>query len=149
MSTASFAAPLRLAADDAAVIGLQQAVRALSCKWSVAVLARLAAGTQRFNELLGEVDGISRRMLSATLRKLERDGLIERHVYARVPARVEYELSDAGEALLAALTPLLAWEAEHRIQLSRAREQYDRLQRRRAQGEALQAASQARNPRIV
>ena len=109
----------------------------------------LADGTQRFNQLLGTIDGISRRMLSATLRKLERDGLIERRVYARVPARVEYELSDAGEALLAALAPLLEWEAQHRQAVARAREQFDQLQRFRADGDALQAASQARSPRIL
>jgi DNA-binding HxlR family transcriptional regulator len=149
MSTASFAAPLRLAADDAAVNGLQQAVGVLSSKWSVAVLARLAGGTHRFNELLGTIDGVSRRMLSATLRKLERDGLVERHVYARVPARVEYELSDAGMALLTALGPLLEWEAEHRNAVARAREQFDQLLRFRAEGDALQAASQARSPRIL
>ena len=73
------------------------------------MLARLTSGTHRFNELLRQIDGVSRRMLSATLRQLERDGLVLRHVYARVPARVEYELSDTGEALLTALAPLLDW----------------------------------------
>jgi DNA-binding HxlR family transcriptional regulator len=149
MSTASIAAPVRLAADDAAVNGLQQAVGVLSSKWSVAVLARLCGGTQRFHELLDTIDGVSRRMLSATLRKLERDGLIERRVYARVPARVEYELSDAGSALVGALGPLLDWEAQHRQAVARARAQFDQLQRFRAERDALQAASQARSPRIV
>jgi DNA-binding HxlR family transcriptional regulator len=149
MSSASFAAPLRLAVDDAAVNGVQHAVGVVSSKWSVVVLARLAGRTQRFNELLCGIDGVSRRMLSATLRKLERDGLVERRVYARVPARVEYELTSAGEALLTALGPLVAWETEHRQQLASAREQFDRLQRWRAQGEALQAASRVRDPRIL
>ena len=88
-------------ADDEAVAALQSAVGVLAAKWSVLVLARLGEGTYRFNELLRQIDGVSRRMLSATLRQLERDGLVLRHVYARVPARVEYELSDTGEALLA------------------------------------------------
>src|SRR3954451_21861578 len=87
--------------DDDSLPALQQAVSVLAAKWSVLVLARLADGTHRFNELLRQIDGVSRRMLSATLRQLERDGLVERHVYpARVPARVEYELSSAGVALL-------------------------------------------------
>src|ERR687894_136258 len=96
------------AADEDTVAALQGAVGVLAAKWSVVVLARLTSGTHRFNELLRQIDGVSRRMLSATLRQLERDGLVLRHVYARVPARVEYELSDTGEALLAALALLLA-----------------------------------------
>jgi DNA-binding HxlR family transcriptional regulator len=89
--------------------GLQRAVGVLSAKWSVAVLAELAEGTHRFNELLRHIDGISRRMLAVTLRRLEAHGLIERRVYATVPARVEYDLSGRGEELLAALAPLAGW----------------------------------------
>ena len=91
--------------------GLQRAVGVLSAKWSVAVLAELAEGTHRFNELLRHIDGISRRMLAVTLRRLEEHGLIERRVYATVPARVEYDLSPHGEELLAALAPLADWGA--------------------------------------
>jgi DNA-binding HxlR family transcriptional regulator len=115
----------------------------------VVVLARLATGTHRFNELLRQIDGVSRRMLSATLRQLERDGLVERHVYARVPARVEYELSPVGEHLLAALAPLTGWGREHRAHVTDARERFDRLQRWRTQSEELQAQTQADTPRIV
>src|ERR1041384_5736703 len=95
--------------DEDALAALQTGVNVLAAKWSVVVLTRLASGTHRFNELLRQIDGVSRRMLSATLRQLERDGLVERHVYARVPARVEYELSAAGEHLLVALVPLAGW----------------------------------------
>ena len=102
------------------------------------MLARLGEGTQRFNELLRQIDGVSRRMLSATLRQLERDGLVERHVYARVPARVEYELSPLGEHLLVALIPLAGWGLEHQDDLDEAR----------AKGEEIKARSQA-SPRIV
>ena len=113
---------------------LQAAVGVLAAKWSVVVLARLAAGTHRFNELLRQIDGVSRRMLSATLRQLERDGLVERHVYARVPARVEYELSPVGEHLLVALVPLAGWGLEHQSDVIDAREHFDRLQRWRSRG---------------
>jgi DNA-binding HxlR family transcriptional regulator len=89
--------------------GLQRAVGVLSAKWSVAVLAELAEGTHRFNELLRHIDGISRRMLAVTLRRLEEHGLIERRVYASVPARVEYDLTSHGEELLTALAPLADW----------------------------------------
>lgn len=126
-------------ADDEAVAALQSAVGVLAAKWSVLVLARLGEGTLRFNELLRQVDGVSRRMLSATLRQLEQDGLVERRVYPRVPARVEYDLSPAGEHLLAALVPLADWELEHRDA---------RLQRSRSQAEEIKAQSQ-RTPRIV
>jgi DNA-binding HxlR family transcriptional regulator len=135
-------------ADDEALVALQSAVGVLAAKWSVVVLARLAHGTHRFNELLRQIDGVSRRMLSATLRQLERDGLVQRRVYARVPARVEYELSPAGEHLLVALVPLAGWGLEHQDELLDAREHFDRLQISRSHGEEIKARSQ-RTPRIV
>ena len=127
---------------------LQGALGVLGAKWSLAVLARLTTGTQRFNELLRQIDGVSRRMLSATLRQLERDGLVLRHVYARVPARVEYELSDTGEALLAALAPLLDWGKLHRLEIAEARERFDRLQLWRAAGQEMRQAKSATQPRV-
>ena len=134
--------------DEDALVALQSAVSVLAAKWSVLVLARLGEGTHRFNELLRQIDGVSRRMLSATLRQLERDGLVERHVYPRVPARVEYELSPVGERLLIALVPLAGWGLEHRHDMDAAREHFDRLQRWRTQGEEITARS-ASTPRIV
>jgi DNA-binding HxlR family transcriptional regulator len=134
--------------DEDALVALQSAVSVLAAKWSVLVLARLGEGTHRFNELLRQIDGVSRRMLSATLRQLERDGLVERHVYPRVPARVEYELSPVGEHLLTALVPLAGWGLEHRRDMESAREHFDRLQHWRSQGEEITARS-ASTPRIV
>ena len=134
--------------DEDSVAALQAAVGVLAAKWSVIVLARLGSGTHRFNELLRQIDGVSRRMLSATLRQLERDGLVERHVYARVPARVEYELSPAGAHLLVALVPLAGWGLEHDHEIADAREKFDRLQVWRAQGDEITARS-ASTPRIV
>jgi DNA-binding HxlR family transcriptional regulator len=134
--------------DEPGFDALQGALGVLGAKWSLAVLARLTTGTQRFNELLRAIDGVSRRMLSATLRQLERDGLVLRHVYARVPARVEYELSDTGEALLAALAPLLDWGKLHREEIAAARERFDRLQLWRAAGQELQQANSTRQPRV-
>ena len=134
--------------DEDSVVALQAAVGVLAAKWSVIVLARLGSGTHRFNELLRQIDGVSRRMLSATLRQLERDGLVERHVFARVPARVEYELSPAGEHLLVALVPLAGWGLEHRDEVVVAREKFDRLQAWRSHGEEITAHS-ASTPRIV
>jgi DNA-binding HxlR family transcriptional regulator len=140
-------APTRIALpDEESLEALQAAVGVLAAKWSVVVLTRLATGTRRFNELLRQIDGVSRRMLSATLRQLERDGLVERHVYARVPARVGYELSPAGTELLAALAPLAGWGTEHRAELFAARERYDRLIEWRSNREGLQAQSRAGAP---
>jgi DNA-binding HxlR family transcriptional regulator len=136
------------APDPLPIDALQAAVGVLAAKWSVAVLSQLASETRRFSELLRAIDGVSRRMLSCTLRQLERDGLILREVHAMVPARVEYELSAAGRQLLAALIPLAGWGAEHGPQLQLARERYDRLQAWRAESSELQARSQA-TPRIV
>jgi DNA-binding HxlR family transcriptional regulator len=137
MATTPIPAPFPTS-DEQALAALQSAVGVLAAKWSVVVLARLGEGTQRFNELLRQIDGVSRRMLSATLRQLERDGLVERHVYARVPARVEYELSPVGEHLLIALGPLAGWGLEHQRDLNEAR----------AKAEEITARSQA-SPRIV
>jgi DNA-binding HxlR family transcriptional regulator len=135
--------------DEQTVVALQQAVSVLAAKWSVVVLARLSSGTHRFNELTRQIDGVSRRMLSATLRQLERDGLIERHVDpARVPARVSYELSTAGESLLSALTPLAGWGLDHADDLAAARVHFERLQSKRSESEELKARSQS-TPRIV
>ena len=142
-------APAPRIVDEDNLEALQAAVSVLAAKWSVVVLTRLANGSSRFNELLRQIDGVSRRMLSATLRQLERDGLIERHVFARVPARVGYELSPAGEELLAALAPLAGWGVEHRGELQHAREHFDRLQHFRSQSEELKARSQAAARRIV
>ncbi len=138
----------RLPVDAPGLEALQRAVGVLSAKWSLAVLAALAAGTLRFNELLGRVDGVSRRMLSTTLRGLEREGLVLRKVHARVPVRVDYELSEPGERLLSALVPLAGWGEEHRAAQVAARARFDRLQARRKDGEALRAEQKARGPHL-
>src|SRR3954468_2974823 len=145
MASTTLPAPFATSDEDA-LAALQTGVNVLAAKWSLVVLARLATGGSRFNELLRQIDGVSRRMLSATLRQLERDGLIERHVFARVPARVGYELSPAGEELLAALAPLAGWGVEHRAELFASREQYDRMQEWRSNRESMQARSRAGAP---
>ena len=145
MATTPIPAPFPTS-DEQALAALQSAVGVLAAKWSVVVLTRLAGGSSRFNELLRQIDGVSRRMLSATLRQLERDGLVERHVYARVPARVGYELSPAGVDLLDALAPLAGWGVLHRDDVFASREQYDRLQEWRSNREGIQARSRAGAP---
>ncbi|WP_308169607.1 winged helix-turn-helix transcriptional regulator [Acrocarpospora catenulata] len=82
-------------------------------KWSLVVIASLTAGEQRFTTLLRAIDGISHRMLTKTLRDLERDGLVTRQVYAEVPPRVEYALTPLGRTLLDPINALSDWVAVH------------------------------------
>jgi DNA-binding HxlR family transcriptional regulator len=81
----------------------------VTSKWGVLVLAALADGTLRWGELRREVDGISEKMLAATLRTLEADGLVLRTPYPEIPPRVEYALTPLGEELAEAMGPLFAW----------------------------------------
>jgi len=98
----------------------------LADKWSLLVVELLGDGTRRFTELRRAIDGISQRMLTLTLRQLERDGLVRRTVHPVVPPRVDYELTALGASLLDAVAPLVAWTREHRQQIAGARERYDR-----------------------
>jgi DNA-binding HxlR family transcriptional regulator len=97
----------------------------LADKWSLLVVELLGRGTHRFTELHREIDGISQRMLTLTLRHLERDGLVLRTVYPIVPPRVDYELTALGADLLAAIDPLVAWTRAHREEIAVARGSYD------------------------
>ena len=95
-------------------------------KWSVMVVGFLARRTMRFNELRHAIGGISQRMLTLTLRNLERDGLVTRTVYPEIPPRVEYKLTALGETLTEPLNALWNWAAEHQASVKQAREGYDR-----------------------
>jgi DNA-binding HxlR family transcriptional regulator len=95
-------------------------------KWSVSVIHVLGdARTLRFNELRGQVDGISQRMLTVTLRGLERDGLVVRTVYPEVPPRVEYALTPLGATLRQLVRALVAWSGAHLVEVDAARAAYD------------------------
>lgn len=95
--------------------------------WSVYVIHVLGeTKTLRFNELRKEVDGISQRMLTVTVRGLERDGLVVRTVYPEVPPRVEYALTPLGATLRQLIRGLVAWAAEHLAEVDTARAAYDK-----------------------
>jgi DNA-binding HxlR family transcriptional regulator len=95
--------------------------------WSVYVIHVLgAAKTLRFNELRKEVDGISQRMLTVTLRGLERDGLVVRSIFPEVPPRVEYSLTPLGATLRQHLRGLVAWAGAHLDEVDMARAAYDK-----------------------
>jgi DNA-binding HxlR family transcriptional regulator len=95
-------------------------------KWSIGILVAAAHGPVRFTELERIVNGISRRMLTLTLRKLERDGLLVRTVYPTVPPRVEYTLTDMARELHITLAALTGWAERHRSDIAEARAEYDR-----------------------
>lgn len=97
-------------------------------KWTAMVVIALSTGRMRFRELRTSVDGISAKVLTETLRDLERDGLVTRHVYAEVPPRVEYELTALGRTLYAPLQALGLWAEEHFTEVLAARESYDARQ---------------------
>ncbi|GAA1220778.1 winged helix-turn-helix transcriptional regulator [Prauserella alba] len=94
-------------------------------KWSVGVLVAAASGPVRFTELERAIDGISRRMLTLTLRKLERDGLLVRTVYPTVPPKVEYTLTDMARELHRTLVDLTSWAERHAGAIATARAAYD------------------------
>lgn len=94
-------------------------------KWSILIVVAAAHGPVRFTELERAIDGISRRMLTLTLRNLERDGLITRTVYPTVPPCVEYELTPIARELHESLVALTAWADKHRAAITAARHAYD------------------------
>ena len=94
-------------------------------KWSVLAVILLGNGTKRFNEMRRLINGISQRMLTLTLRGLERDGLVTRTVFPTVPPRVDYALTDLGRSLLGPISALGAWAFGHRMQIDAARLTYD------------------------
>lgn len=97
----------------------------LGDKWSLLVVELLDHSTRRFSELHHEIEGISQRMLTLTLRQLERDGLVQRTVYPVIPPRVEYVLTPLGETLLEAIQPLVGWARAHRDEVASARTIFD------------------------
>lgn len=94
-------------------------------KWTVLIVMMLAGGPRRFNELKRAIGGISQRMLTLTLRGLERDGLVTRTVFPTIPPRVDYALTDLGHSLLVPVRALGSWAFEHIPTIEAARETFD------------------------
>lgn len=91
-------------------------------KWTILLLMAIGDRRMRFGELHRAINGISQRMLTVTLRNLERDGILIRTVYPTIPPRVEYELSDRGRSLKLALAPIGNWVMENQTDIEEARE---------------------------
>jgi DNA-binding HxlR family transcriptional regulator len=104
---------------------VRQILDRIADKWSLLAIALLDQRTLRFSELRRMIDGISQRMLTVTLRQLERDGLVKRTVYPVVPPRVEYELTPLGRTLHDTIQALVMWTEEHQEEIAAAREEYD------------------------
>src|SRR5258708_39612945 len=110
-------------ADSGAL--LRDVLARIGDKWSVIVICRLDGQPRRFNELRRLAEGITQRMLSSTLRHLERDGLVQRTVYPTAPPQAEYALTERGRSLHAVLYQLVDWTGEHLAGIQASRTTYD------------------------
>lgn len=99
-------------------------------KWTVLVVTTLAGGSKRFNELRREIPTVSQRMLTLTLRNLERDGLVSRAVTPSIPPRVDYALTDLGRSLEGPICALTQWAIDHQGEIHAAQMRYDAADRR-------------------
>ncbi|WP_017581525.1 winged helix-turn-helix transcriptional regulator [Nocardiopsis valliformis] len=105
--------------------GIRDVLDRVGDKWSVLVIVELSNGPRRFRQLQRAVDGISQRMLTLTVRRLERDGLVLRTVYPTVPAQVDYRLTETGASLTHLVKALAEWSLKHRDVIARTRQTYD------------------------
>ena len=103
----------------------RQVLNRIGDTWSVLIIVSLADGPRRYSELAARIEGVSPKMLTQTLRGLERDGLITRTVFAEVPPRVEYDLTSLGHSLLGLVSGLETWAQEHMPDVVNARDAYD------------------------
>ncbi|BCH31670.1 transcriptional regulator [Mesorhizobium sp. L-8-10] len=104
---------------------LGQILDRIGDKWTIMVVGVLACGPLRFNQMMREIGGVSHRMLTLTLRSLERDGLVSRAAYPTIPPKVEYALTDAGRSLIEPLRVLSNWAIEYRPTIEKARAEFD------------------------
>jgi DNA-binding HxlR family transcriptional regulator len=104
---------------------LREVLDRVGGKWSVQILVAVVRGPIRFTELERSIEGVSRRMLTLTLRNLERDGLVQRTVYPTVPPKVEYTATPMARELHTHLVGLIAWAEKHRGDVAAARRAYD------------------------
>lgn len=107
------------------MMGLPEVLNTIADKWAALVIRVLARGPRRYSEAHREIVGISQKMLTQTLRGLERDGLVSRTVHPVVPPRVEYDLTPLGRTLIEPLGALCCWAERHLPELMAARDRYD------------------------
>ena len=119
---------------------MSQVLSRIGDKWSVLIIMLLWSGPRRFSEIKRAVEDISQRMLTLTLRGLERDGLVTRTVTPIIPPRVDYELTDLGRSLAEPVQALGQWACHHRAEIDDARARYDRRGARAPQASVRQSA---------
>ncbi|TQF79246.1 helix-turn-helix transcriptional regulator [Elioraea sp. Yellowstone] len=107
---------------------VRQILDRIADKWSLLVIALLDKRTMRFAELLRSIEGVSKRMLTTTLRQLERDGIVERTVYPTVPPKVEYNLTPLGNSLHETVQALVIWTEANQAKIAEARSRYETRQ---------------------
>ena len=112
----SISGPCQAWPEDSAFI--REVLDRIGDKWTVLIISTLGGGRLRYSELHASIPGISQRMLTQTLKNLERDGLITRTAYAEVPPRVEYELTDLGRSLMTAVMAMAGWAATHHTEIA-------------------------------
>jgi DNA-binding HxlR family transcriptional regulator len=106
-------------------VAVREVLNRIGDKWSVLIVQLLADDPKRFSELKHAIEGISQRMLTLTLKGLERDGLVTRTVYPTTPLRVEYKLTDLGRTLRKPIQSLAKWAQENRERIQESRNRYD------------------------
>lgn len=111
--------------DPGDCLAVREVLARVGDKWTVLVISLLGPGPLRFNEIRRRVEGISQRMLTLTLRALERDGMVTRTVYPTIPPRVDYALTDIGRSLLVPVRALEGWAKENRLAIDAARRAFD------------------------
>jgi DNA-binding HxlR family transcriptional regulator len=115
-------ASLHVAEDCRAV---SEVLARVGDKWSILVVSELGTGPRRFNEIRRALGSISQRMLTLTLRGLERDGLVTRTVFPTIPPKVEYELTSLGRSLLEPVSGIGLWARQNRFAIADARKRFD------------------------
>ncbi len=112
-------------AEPSECLAVSQLLARIGDKWTVLVVELLKGGPMRFNEIRRTISGISQRMLTLTLRSLERDGLVTRTVYPTIPPRVDYELTKLGRTLYEPIAGIAAWVRRNRAAMEVARKAFD------------------------
>jgi DNA-binding HxlR family transcriptional regulator len=132
MTDAARARPDRLSdgstacsSENPASTVIREVLSRVGDKWSLLIIGTLDTGPLRFTELQRRIDGISHRMLTQTLRSLERDGLVTRRAYAEIPPRVEYSATELGQSLAEPVLELVGWAADHHERITSARDAFD------------------------
>jgi DNA-binding HxlR family transcriptional regulator len=121
---------------DESCVAVREVLNRVGDKWSVLVIRMLGDGPIRFNDLRRSIEGISQRMLTLTVRGLERDGLVTRTLFPTIPPRVEYALTPLGRTLLEPVAALAQWADRNRTRIQAARDRFDKASSKRIKSEA-------------